>query len=541
MIQTPLTRGCHEEISADAWRRVQGNLPATTRRLPSRGDDEAVIADVPFTVPDDLDDIGVVTLLLAVRDNDITSFAATDLGELAPVNAESANQKHHCLRTAAQDEPDGSRAALDDCRAYIRETLLSAVEGLDEMGRPDPNRRETLRTTLAIRGKISLMLPSFHLRAGHALHTIQDSFSHTFRSTRDRHRVTVVLNWVDDVNHDLDESVDGPPHMRELDRCDNPDALRKERRKLATEASTAALRALLDPALDQAGREQAIDAMLDEYVVFDETEHCSAKNRWCHAPELAYADSGCGCAVVGRGTRNGASASWLACAIIAFGRHRRRTRRRRANRLAAVVVSLFTSCLLSREARAEAGAKKGARDDSKSGGPVAALEGRSDAGASGKNDEAGSFFARVALGASYYKPGFSGGVGARYQFSRPLMFGLDAEWNPWLALSPGRLEPGAFNTYASVIRRFQLESDDLNVRTTVALGVSVLLFDLVGAPAGSVGPFFGLSFLGVEWKMQRGFYLVVDPTYIALPTPQLTGIPFSYIQYRFLVGVEFGG
>jgi hypothetical protein len=540
MIQTPATRGCHEEITADAWRRVQAELPETTRRLSSRGDDEALIADVPFTVPEDLDDIGVVTLLLGVRDNDVTSFAATDLGELAAVNAESAHQKHHCLRTASQDEPDGSRDALDDCHAYIRRTLLSALDGLDERGHPDPEQREAVRTTLAIRGKLTIELPIFHLRAGRALHTIQDSFTHTFRSVDDRRRVTVVLNWVDDVNHDLDESVDGPAHMRELDRCDNPDALRKERRKLATEASAAALRALLDPELDQAGREVAIDAMLERYLAFDETSDCSASNRWCNAPELAYADPNCGCAVIGRSMGSTAGASWLACALIAFARRLRWKRRFGEKRAVAVGVSLVT-CLMSREARAEKAAEAEARESSESAGPVAALEGESDAGASGKQDATGSFFARVALGASYYKPGLSGGLGARYQLSRPLMLGFDAEWNPWVALSPGKLKPGAFNAYLSVIRRFQLESDAVNVRTTVALGVSALLFDLVGAPAGSVGPFFGLSFLGVEWKIRRGFYLVIDPTYIALPTPQLTGVPFSYIQYRFLVGLEFGG
>jgi len=72
-------------------------------------------------------------------------------------------------------------------------------------------------------------------------------------------------------------------------------------------------------------------------------------------------------------------------------------------------------------------------------------------------------------------------------------------------------------------------------------GNSVLLTDLVGAPAGSTGPFLGLSFLGVEWKYAPGFYLTIDPTYIAFPIPHVTGAPFGYLQYRFLVGLEFGG
>ena len=69
----------------------------------------------------------------------------------------------------------------------------------------------------------------------------------------------------------------------------------------------------------------------------------------------------------------------------------------------------------------------------------------------------------------------------------------------------------------------------------------MLLFDLVGAPAGISGPFVGLSLLGAEWKAAPGFYVTIDPTYIALPMPHLTGTPLLYAQYRFMLGVEFGG
>lgn len=173
--------------------------------------------------------------------------------------------------------------------------------------------------------------------------------------------------------------------------------------------------------------------------------------------------------------------------------------------------------------------------------PMAALEGKGKAGTRGKEDSVGAFFARVSAGASYDNAAIAAGAGVRYQFSKPLMFGFDAEWNPWVALTPGKVRPGALNTYFSVIRRFQLVTESLNVRTTAALGTSILLFDLVGAPAGSVGPFVGISFLGAEWKATPGFYLTIDPTYIAIPVPHVTGTPFAYTQYRFQVGLEFGG
>jgi hypothetical protein len=173
--------------------------------------------------------------------------------------------------------------------------------------------------------------------------------------------------------------------------------------------------------------------------------------------------------------------------------------------------------------------------------PLDALSGSSSSAVRGHKDTAGAFFGRVALGASYDKPGFSGGLGLRYQLSQSFMIGFDGEWNPWLAITPGKLRTGAANGYFSLIRRFQLRYASVNVRTTLSLGGSYLLFDLVGARKGSFGPYFGLSLLGVEWKMARGFYLTIDPTNFSFPVPHITGVPFGYWQYRFLLGVEFGG
>ncbi|HEX7671891.1 MAG TPA: hypothetical protein VF395_19990, partial [Polyangiaceae bacterium] len=237
--------------------------------LASVGDDGALIDDVMFTVPADLNDIGAVTLLLGVRDNDVKSFAATALDQLSALNADPATQKEHCLRTAEQNEPSGSSAALDDCRAYIRAMLLSALDGLDAQGRPDESKRERLDVALAIRGQINVEVPMFYLRAGRALHAIEDSFTHSFRNVADRHKVTVVLNWIEYAENNLHENVDGPAHLQELDRCDDPDALRTERRHLAIEAGTAALIGLLDPAADAAVKARGIDALLNKYISFD--------------------------------------------------------------------------------------------------------------------------------------------------------------------------------------------------------------------------------------------------------------------------------
>ena len=70
------------------------------------------------------------------------------------------------------------------------------------------------------------------------------------------------------------------------------------------------------------------------------------------------------------------------------------------------------------------------------------------------------------------------------------------------------------------------------------LGASYLLMSLYGAPAGGVGIYTGVSFLALESKVFRTFYLIIDPINIALPIPQIHGVPLVYHQYRFTVGIE---
>lgn len=525
-IQSAATEGCHERVSSDAWRSVRATLPEGFGRLSSRGDDEALMADVPFDVPSSMHDIGAVTLLLGVRDNDLKDHGPNSLTELNVTASDPAHQADHCLRAPEQDEPTGSREAVAACQRFIRAQLVGALDGLDAEGRPDNARRETLRVSLAIRDEIEVPVPSFFLRAGRGIHAIQDSFTHTFRSPDDPTKIRVVLNFAEYTQDKLENAVDGPPHASELDQCDDADALRTERRLLATEATSVALLALLDPNLERPAKERAIDDMLEQYIAYDEAADCREDNGWCEAPEKKYGSPPLGCQAGGAAPRGGLSVAFLLAGATAAWRLRRR-------RVAQVVAPL-ASILVATTAHAEE--ERGPIDS-----PAAALAGKSEAATPGKVDKAGAFFARVATGASYDNAAFSAGVGLRYQLHEKWMLGIDAEWNPYAAVSPGKIRMGSGNAYVSLIRRYQLARADINMRTTASLGGSMLLFDLVGADKYSMGPYFGISFLGVEWKMARGFYLTVDPTYIAIPVPNIVGVPFAYAQYRFLVGLEFGG
>ena len=100
------------------------------------------------------------------------------------------------------------------------------------------------------------------------------------------------------------------------------------------------------------------------------------------------------------------------------------------------------------------------------------------------------------------------------------------------------MRAGVFNAYGTVILRVPLSYERFNLRTTANVGMSRLLIDLYGAPQGTTGIYLGLSPLGIEWEMSRRVFVLLDPIGFAVPTPQLSGVPFSYPQYRTTVGVE---
>jgi hypothetical protein len=562
-VQTPITPGCHERITADALRIVRNSLTTAHPIALSTDDERALIADLPFDLPSDLDDLGGATLLMGVRDNDLKGVPVTDLAEIVEITADDSSQREHCLRTQEDVEPDGTKNAVDDCRNFILSMLTSALDGLDSSGNVDPTLRQSVHLDLAIRGPIDFDLPIFYFRMGQGIHAIEDSFAHDWRSTKDPHRITVTLNWTDYSDNQINEAVTGPAHESEMDRCDDPDALRAQRRGLATEAAAAALMAGLDPSKSRDEKIAGFQDVLDTYVVLDDEDSCTASNAWCDAPERSYEPSACGCHLAGRSRNSSFSAGFAIGAFVLFFARRRRSRRKTSK---LVAIGIFFAALISspvaRADDSDAGAPQPppatpggeavpgvtppaktqpVPETSSGSGPVAALTGKSSSGTKGVEDRAGAKFVEIDFAASYDKSALLGRIGGRLALSRTWMVGLDAEWNPYLSVGETHVRSGTIDAYASLIGRFQLAYEPINLRSSVSLGGSMLLFDLVGAPAGSIGPYFGISLLGLEIKLGHGFYLTVDPDSIAIPIPHVTGIPFIYYQYRFQVGIEFGG
>jgi len=543
-ISTIVTAGCHEKVTTDAFRAVRQDpepaIAAAAAPLLADRNDQALIDDLEFSPASDMSDLGGATLLVGVRDNDLKGRDSMDLSQLPLVHGDPGAQREHCLRGANEQEPGGSEAAVQDCRAFIIERVGQALDGLDATtGMPDPTNRTSLPLYLALRHGVNALLPTYYVRMGQAIHAVEDSFTHTYR-TADGMQITVVMDWVDEANGNLVEATNGPPHSSEMDRCDDPDDLRLQKRQLAIEAATAVLRATLDPSQNKDQKMATVEVLLDKYLTYK--QGCTFANKWCDAPEHKLGNGSLlGCSVGGPGNRSGLSGLAVLLGLLALLRQARRR-----HRAMVAMTLLFIAGLLPSRAFAQAEAAPPGSDTA----AAAAEEKHSPpppvttpVKEPGPKDPS-----KMALGAylggsgSYTYAAAAVTLGARLRFSKHWTFGLDAEWNPWIAIN-GRtaVRAGAFNGYGTVILRLPLAYEKFNLRTTANLGFSRLLIDLYGAPKGSTGIYAGISPLGLEWKVSRLLFVILNPLNFAMPIPQLSGVPLSYSQYRVTIGLEIYG
>ena len=296
-VSTFVSDGCHEQITDGALRAARALGPDVAPALGIDATDRAFVDDLPFELPAG-SDLAAVTLLVGVRDNDLKGRGSTDLQDLALIHGNPTTQDEHCLRDLDDDEPDGTARAVARCRGFSLGRVGDALDHLAVDGTPDVASRVTFPVALAIRGETTVQLPGFYVHLGQALHALQDSFSHSYR-TADSLAITTSLTWLHPIDDDLDESVTGPPHSAVLDRCVGLDMFRAARLAVAGEASRALLVAALGPGT-RASRLDAASGVLDTYLPVQ--PGCAADNVWCAAPEHAYGTApALGCGVAGGG------------------------------------------------------------------------------------------------------------------------------------------------------------------------------------------------------------------------------------------------
>ncbi len=493
--ETSLSSGCHEALSWETLRAIRAE-GLVASRTPSRSE-QALIDDVQFTVPADMRDIDAVALVLGNRDNDVKGLSGLDPKDLAEVHGTNSFQAEHCLRRQEHDGHEGSVEALRECRAFIRAQSLRAIKGLDELGAPDPGEQSLLYVFFDFSGQQHVALPTFYVHAGHALHTLQDSFTHALRDPDDLRQITSVLNWVDEVEERREDERDGAPHLSALDDCSSDDIRVQSRYQMALTASIDLMRALLQ-AKTPDEKITRVDEVLGTYL--QHLEGCAASNNWCDAPELDVAEQAASCSA-GQST----TTSLLVLALLLFSRRNRW----RSVWVATVLIGLLAASTASAQSKVEAARQSDMRF-------------------------AGS--ARVA--ASIDRGGFGVGVGGRLAIDEDWWVGLDFEWNPWFSLATLRARPGTLNVFGALVWRWH-HDNSLSLRTTGRLGISALLFDLVGAPSGSIGPCLGMNLLGIDIPLSDRVHFVIDPAEVLAVIPQVQGAPIAYVQYRLALGLVF--
>lgn len=493
-IDTPLSDGCHERMTLAALELAgwpEGSIPPALNEMERR-----ILEDLPFEIPESARNPWAIALLVGVRHNDLKGVAPSDLPGLSAVHGDPKLQSEHCLRSPIDDGDPGDRSAIASCRSLISKELSAALGTSDRI---DLEATVLTEVNLAFRGEIEIPVRRFGFHAGRALHALQDSYSHTFRAPADE-RIRHVLNFVDSTrSSDYSESKDGHAHVTALDVCDDSDGPAGWRTRAAVAASIDLLRALADGAGGRSGRIERLQGVLDRRLSLE--EGCTATNRWCDAAELALMPD-CACQearpLTSRGRHGLALLALLFAGALVLGRRRLGV---------ALCLLLLASPALASEVRTS----------------------------SRTIDQLGLY---VGGSASLDRGAFALAGGVRVPVFQDLTLGLDAEINPWFSLDAARLAPGALNIYfTGIYHWFSLGRVEL--RTTAHIGTSVLLFDLVGAEAGSTGLYFGLNLLGVAIRVSDHFQLVLEPADLSFPIPHLWGVPFYYRQYRLTFGLEW--
>lgn len=477
-VSTAITSGCHEAIALAA---LDSAGPPWGLPAPPLGEQERrVLADLPLDVP--ISDPWTLAFLIGIRNPDLHGLGDTDLVELAAVHGDPETQSDHCLRGPMDEGIAGDLMSLLACRATLRDEVVRAL-GKSEP--PNPYEVEQVDVTLVVRGKLRFPLSRFAFRLGRALHTLQDSYSHTQRIGEG---VGAVDNMVDVLHGGYDPAQDGPPHRSAGDRCDSDESRSKV--ESARQASAELLRAVGDASGGMQGRLQRLDALLDRKLQY--VPGCTPENSWCGAALS-------GCSIAGaRGADSGRAAWLLALALLALAL-RRRVR-------AALLSALFVLwLLLPAQARAET---------------------------------SGRLSLNTGLSGSMSRGAASLDLGLRVRLSQRWAVSLSLEYNPWISLTKPYFSAGAFNIYAGADLVW-VDFKGLILRSGLQLGSSTLLQNLVAADVGSTGIFLGLSVLGFTLPLRRGVLLNVDPAWLVFAVPQLRSIPLLYEQYRIGLGLNF--
>ena len=139
---------------------------------------------------------------------------------------------------------------------------------------------------------------------------------------------------------------------------------------------------------------------------------------------------------------------------------------------------------------------------------------------------------------------FGGSLKAGYRWESWGLF-LTVENNAWVTpatgesptatAQPSQVRPGALNIGVGG----ELIYAHRYLRSALAIGPSILLYDDGYDSAGTTGIYVDLRLVGIRWPINDWFVLMLDPVSFSLVAPVLTGIPLALFQFRTGITTEF--
>ncbi|MEM7606098.1 MAG: hypothetical protein AAF411_12155 [Myxococcota bacterium] len=305
-VKSGFTDGCHEAVTTGAFFVASVELPAVAPDSVPRSNDWRRIFDHlrPGIEPplDEATRFLLYSLVVGARAPDSEGYSLTNITVLRGVQADPNGQYIHCLRAASDDFDDGNGTALAGCRGVIIDNLSRAFE----IAMEDPSRTIEVPITLDEYGSFDTSVAAVPYYIGRALHTFEDSFTHSLRSP-DLRRVVHVMNYEAAIADTLDEARDGMAHSGAADSCTivagrTGEVVNRERFFAAVEGSADVLRAFARAvAASQSGEtvEERLVAELDAvllkwFQVADPSElgdfdTCTEDNDYCNSPFLETA------------------------------------------------------------------------------------------------------------------------------------------------------------------------------------------------------------------------------------------------------------
>jgi hypothetical protein len=503
-IESAITNDCHEYFTYQAILQLETKpgMPATITE-----EDEILAGGIQYNRNGDYpNDRLTISLLLGARHNDLHGLSSVAIDDLTKVHNEPQYQQEHCLRKEYQDGNSGAESAVEDSRRFITQMVEHAFDGQDQ---PDPWLLEEVNIFLRFRGPTKVPLSRLYFYLGRAVHTVQDSFSHTLRS-KDGRQITEVCNWIDLLNNTLDQRRDGYPHQSITDNCHCQSLIYDRLIADTQQASLDFLDAVLG-AVDIEERQMRLNQFFDKWMQFK--SDCTLENNYCSSellPELnnnaiqCPSNTGCGCEH--NPSHQGSYGFWGVMLLVILVLVRKRL-------TCLVAFLLLVPTIVFGHDQTES---------------IVCTDPPSEPGV----------YMILRTGISTAQPALSF-EGSGLVRGDTWGFGLAVDFNPFLSFERGiEASSGTLNIIPSVTLHFQL-TQRLAMRFEGRLGLSILLFDTVGYDYGSLGLFLGIRAVGLDYRLAKNMYLTIDPLEVALPVFGLDKVPYYWRQIRAGAGLAW--